>query len=115
MADLAGTRLTADAFERFLAENRAKLHRYCARMTGSVIDGEDVLQDAMLKAVSRPDDPLSATELSQVTPHEPTLRDRFVNKLAFVRGLGGFGGRNDAKQMVVTRDMSMQREIENGR
>src|SRR5665213_614568 len=51
MADLAGTRLTADAFERFLAENRAKLHRYCARMTGSVIDGEDVLQDAMLKAV----------------------------------------------------------------
>ena len=26
------------------------LHRYCARMTGSVIDGEDVVQDAMLKA-----------------------------------------------------------------
>jgi RNA polymerase sigma-70 factor, ECF subfamily len=30
---------------------RPKLHRYCARMTGSVIDGEDVLQDAMIKAV----------------------------------------------------------------
>ena len=28
------------------AEMRPKLHRYCARMTGSVIDGEDVLQDA---------------------------------------------------------------------
>jgi RNA polymerase sigma factor, sigma-70 family len=26
------------------------LHRYCARMTGSVIDGEDVVQDALLKA-----------------------------------------------------------------
>jgi RNA polymerase sigma-70 factor, ECF subfamily len=27
------------------------LHRYCARMTGSVIDGEDVLQEAYVKAV----------------------------------------------------------------
>ena len=26
------------------------LHRYCARMTGSVMDGEDVVQDALLKA-----------------------------------------------------------------
>jgi RNA polymerase sigma-70 factor (ECF subfamily) len=34
-----------------LAELRPKLHRYCARMTGSVIDGEDVLQDALIKAV----------------------------------------------------------------
>jgi RNA polymerase sigma-70 factor (ECF subfamily) len=30
---------------------RPRLHRYCARMVGSVIDGEDVLQDAMIKAV----------------------------------------------------------------
>jgi RNA polymerase sigma-70 factor (ECF subfamily) len=30
---------------------RRKLHRYCARMTGSVIDGEDVVQEALLKAV----------------------------------------------------------------
>jgi RNA polymerase sigma-70 factor (ECF subfamily) len=30
---------------------RPKLHRYCARMVGSVIDGEDVLQDALMKAV----------------------------------------------------------------
>jgi RNA polymerase sigma-70 factor (ECF subfamily) len=34
-----------------LAEMRPKLHRYCARMVGSVIDGEDVLQDAFIKAV----------------------------------------------------------------
>jgi RNA polymerase sigma-70 factor (ECF subfamily) len=31
---------------------RPTLHRYCARMTGSVIDGEDVVQDAMLKALA---------------------------------------------------------------
>lgn len=30
---------------------RPQLHRYCARMTGSVIDGEDVLQEALLKAI----------------------------------------------------------------
>src|SRR6267378_3468837 len=34
-----------------LARMRPKLHRYCARMVGSAIDGEDVLQDALIKAV----------------------------------------------------------------
>jgi RNA polymerase sigma-70 factor, ECF subfamily len=38
------------AFDRLIGELRPKLHRYCARMTGSVIDGEDVVQDALLKA-----------------------------------------------------------------
>ena len=37
--------------DAFLAALRPKLHRYCARMTGSVIDGEDVLQDALIKAM----------------------------------------------------------------
>jgi RNA polymerase sigma-70 factor (ECF subfamily) len=37
--------------EPVIAELRPKLHRYCARMTGSVIDGEDVVQDAILKAI----------------------------------------------------------------
>lgn len=40
------------AFERSLGELRPKLHRYCARMTGSVIDGEDVVQDALMKAIN---------------------------------------------------------------
>ncbi len=39
------------AFERLIERLRPQLHRYCARMTGSVIDGEDVLQEALLKAV----------------------------------------------------------------
>jgi RNA polymerase sigma-70 factor, ECF subfamily len=39
------------AFDRLLSEMRPKLHRYCARMTGSVIDGEDVLQEALVKAI----------------------------------------------------------------
>jgi RNA polymerase sigma-70 factor, ECF subfamily len=38
-------------FDALLVAMRPKLHRYCARMVGSVIDGEDVLQDALIKAV----------------------------------------------------------------
>jgi RNA polymerase sigma-70 factor (ECF subfamily) len=38
-------------FERLLAELRPRLHRYCARMAGSVIDGEDVLQETLVKAI----------------------------------------------------------------
>jgi RNA polymerase sigma-70 factor (ECF subfamily) len=43
--------LTREAFDRMLGTLRPKLHRYCARMTGSVIDGEDVVQEAILKAI----------------------------------------------------------------
>lgn len=42
---------TVDDFARLVVAMRPKLHRYCARMVGSVIDGEDVLQDALIKAV----------------------------------------------------------------
>lgn len=41
---------TREPFDRLFGELRPKLHRYCARMTGSVIDGEDVLQEALTKA-----------------------------------------------------------------
>src|SRR5262245_51647929 len=37
--------------DRLLSAMRPRLHRYCARMVGSVIDGEDVLQDALVKAL----------------------------------------------------------------
>src|SRR4029450_5385570 len=43
----------AEARERFLelvSEVRPELHRYCARMTGSIFDGEDVVQDPLAKA-----------------------------------------------------------------
>jgi RNA polymerase sigma-70 factor (ECF subfamily) len=43
----------AQARARFLelvAEIRPELHRYCARLTGSIVDGEDVVQDTLAKA-----------------------------------------------------------------
>src|ERR1700732_417055 len=50
-APIAGPTEPREAFDRLLGELRPKLHRYCARMTGSVVDGEDVVQDAIIKAL----------------------------------------------------------------
>jgi RNA polymerase sigma-70 factor, ECF subfamily len=47
----AGKPLDREAFDRLLGELRPKLHRYCARMTGSVLDGEDVVHEAIIKAI----------------------------------------------------------------
>ncbi|WP_137933905.1 sigma-70 family RNA polymerase sigma factor [Mesorhizobium comanense] len=38
------------AFLATVSHLRARLHRYCARMTGSALDGEDVMQDALFEA-----------------------------------------------------------------
>jgi RNA polymerase sigma-70 factor (ECF subfamily) len=40
-----------ESFHRLLVEVRPRLHRYSARVTGSVIDGEDVVQEALVKAI----------------------------------------------------------------
>lgn len=43
---------------------RPKLHRYCARMVGSALDGEDIVQDALLRALEAapPDRPIDNPE-----------------------------------------------------
>jgi RNA polymerase sigma factor (sigma-70 family) len=48
-------------------DTRPELHRYCARLMGSVIDGEDVVQDALLRAYA------ALPELAQTTPLRPWL------------------------------------------
>jgi RNA polymerase sigma-70 factor (ECF subfamily) len=47
-----------------LEQLRPKLHRYCARMVGSVLDGEDVVQEALLRALESgvPDRPVQNPE-----------------------------------------------------
>jgi len=56
--------------QRFLAlvdEVRPELHRYCARMTGSIADGEDVVQDALARAY------YELSELKELPPLRPWL------------------------------------------
>ena len=38
------------AFLETVTQLRPRLHRYCTRMTGSVMDGEDVVQEALFEA-----------------------------------------------------------------
>jgi RNA polymerase sigma-70 factor, ECF subfamily len=43
------------AFLETITHLRPRLHRYCARMTGSVLDGEDVMQEALFEAYRKLD------------------------------------------------------------
>src|SRR5436190_11866605 len=43
------------AFLETIAGLRPSLHRYCARMTGSALDGEDVVQEALFQAYRKLD------------------------------------------------------------
>lgn len=47
---MAGDTVDRDAFNQLMADIRPRLHRYCARMVGSVFDGEDIVQEALTKA-----------------------------------------------------------------
>src|SRR5262249_49131030 len=50
-----------------VANVRPELHRYCARMTGSIADGEDVVQDTLARAY------YALPELDPVPPLRPWL------------------------------------------
>src|ERR1700751_3438170 len=43
------------AFLETVTQLRPSLHSYCARMTGSVVDGEDVVQEALFEAYRKLD------------------------------------------------------------
>jgi RNA polymerase sigma-70 factor (ECF subfamily) len=59
-----------EARQRFLQlvdEVRPELHRYCTRMTGSIADGEDVVQDALARAY------YELSDLKELPPLRPWL------------------------------------------
>src|SRR5215831_17633092 len=59
-----------EARSRFLelvAEVRPDLHRYCARMTGSVADGEDIVQETLARAY------YALAEVESMPPLRPGL------------------------------------------
>lgn len=55
------------AFLETISTLRPALHRYCARMTGSVMDGEDVVQEALFEAYRKLD------KFDQSRPLKPWL------------------------------------------
>jgi RNA polymerase sigma factor (sigma-70 family) len=63
----AATTVGRDAFPALAAELRPELHRYCARLTGSVFDGEDVVQDTFARAFA------ALQDLDELPPLRPWL------------------------------------------
>jgi RNA polymerase sigma-70 factor (ECF subfamily) len=47
---MADDTVDRETFNQLMADVRPRLHRYCARMVGSVFDGEDIVQEALAKA-----------------------------------------------------------------
>lgn len=53
--------------QAIMAELRPELHRYCARLAGSVFDGDDIVQDVLVRAL------VAADGLDPETPLKPWL------------------------------------------
>jgi RNA polymerase sigma-70 factor, ECF subfamily len=47
---MADDMMEREALNQLIVQVRPRLHRYCARMVGSVFDGEDIVQEALAKA-----------------------------------------------------------------
>src|SRR5579863_1346366 len=54
-------------FLELVADLRPELHRYCARMTGSTTDGEDIVQDTLARAY------YLLPEMTELPPLRPWL------------------------------------------
>jgi conjugative relaxase-like TrwC/TraI family protein len=70
-------------------------------------------RNELLKAVSRPDDPLSATGLSQAIQQKPKLR--LMKRLAFARGFVALGPGHEAMQTGIAKDGAAQRGLDHDR
>ena len=55
------------AFLALAGDLRPELHRYCARIMGSVVDGEDVVQDTLIRALA------ALQDLDETPPVRPWL------------------------------------------
>jgi RNA polymerase sigma factor (sigma-70 family) len=78
-----------DRRAEFLAltgELRPELHRYCARLMGSVIDGEDVVQDTLVRALA------ALQEIEEQGEVRPPLRP-WLFRIAHNRALDLLRGR----------------------
>ncbi|HET9157802.1 MAG TPA: sigma-70 family RNA polymerase sigma factor [Myxococcaceae bacterium] len=97
---------TRERFMELVAEVRPELHRYCARMTGSVFDGEDVVQETLAKAY------YALAEMESPPPLRPWLfRIAYNTSMDFLRR---YEHRNveSAADMEVIADMHGSPETE---
>src|SRR5215469_15388678 len=90
------------AFLETISMLRPSLHRYCARMTGSVMDGEDVVQEALFEAYRKLD------KFDEGRPLKPWLFRIAHNRcIDFLRRRGV---RDDAEAAVSAPDVALPTE-----
>ena len=87
------------AFLETITHIRPRLHRYCARMTGSVLDGEDIVQDALFEAYRKLD------QFDETRPLSPWLFRIAHNRcIDFLRRRGT---QREALASVVAQEATM--------
>ncbi len=69
----------------------------------------------LLKAVSRSDEPLSATELAQAATHSPNVREGLGKPLALARRLAALVQRDRGLRTGTTRDLHSERDMSHDR
>src|SRR5262249_33641712 len=90
------------AFLETISTLRPSLHRYCARMTGSVMDGEDMVQDTLSEAYRKLD------KLDERRPLKPWLfRIAHNRSIDFLRHRGV---RDEAEAAVAMPDVTSSTE-----
>ena len=80
---------------------RPELHRYCARLMGSVIDGEDVVQDTLVRALA------ALQEIEEQGEVRPPLRP-WLFRIAHNRALDLLRGRAIRKTEPIDAGNSIQ-------
>lgn len=69
----------------------------------------------LLRAISRPDDPLSATQLAESANHKPTVRDRLPKHLTTARQLAAVASHHRSTQPGGTKTPAMERGMDHDR
>ncbi|HYV37205.1 MAG TPA: hypothetical protein VE988_15975, partial [Gemmataceae bacterium] len=68
----------------------------------------------LMHALTRPDEPMSATELSHLVPQKPSLHMRLKKSLRYARGGGAAGGRSSMPQEIA-HDSALERSGDHDR
>ena len=90
------------AFLETITHLRPQLHRYCARMTGSALDGEDVVQEALFEAYRKLD------KFDESRPLKPWLfRIAHNRSIDFLRRRGT---RDEAEASAAVLDVVLPKE-----
>jgi len=69
----------------------------------------------LFHALTRPDDPMSATELAESTKHKPTVRNRLTKYLTAAQQLAAIAARHHLTQLGIAKNGAADRGLDHDR